>query len=315
MKVRLSRVAVLLALFAAAPTARAAAVPVEVKLTGVRCVQNYMLDVKAEDQIYGVVTGVAKGEPVNVRLPKEGTIPAAPKKQPITDKEPVELWKGELAEGEFALLTYTLFHGADAEKPGDAAAVQALVDATAAAAKTAAGDKKTLTAADAKTVSEAALKATAEAVGKATHKDSGTLGRAKGTDHLGGQFTVLVWNDGGKIVKRLDPVGLVFGEHYGTDVKIYSKLKNTRANVLVADEGGSFFPQQLTPLSEDKGTVRVKMLETEFEKNAKTGRLIRNTADYVVELQVLAADKPVTWTLGGEVPGETPIHTYWGWAE
>src|SRR4029450_13150324 len=94
-----------------------------------------------------------------------------------------------------------------------------------------------------------------------------TLSRAKNTGHFNGLFNIIVLNDGGKLVKRLDPVGLTFGEHFGTDEKIYSKIKYTRNNVLVPEsdaEDTAWFPQVFPPLSEDKQTVRVKMLETEY---------------------------------------------------
>lgn len=289
-----------------------AGTPVEVKLTGLRCIQNYAMDVKADDHVYVVANGVAKGKPVTARVPAEGTLVAANKKQPITDKEATALWKGELEDGEAAVITVTLIQAADSETPGDPAATKKFFADVAAAEGGVAGLKKDkLTANDFKALSADLLKAHQELVTKV--KD--TLSREKNTEHFGGQFTLVIWNNGGKITKRLDPVGLTFGEHYGTDVKVYTKLKFTRNNVLVKDDGGSFFPQQLQPLSEDKGTIRVKMLETEFQKG-KNDRLVRNTTDYLAELQVNGADsKPVTWKLGGEVPGETPLHTYWNFAE
>ena len=122
MKVRFSSVAAALLLaLSSAPLARAAAVPVDVKLTAIKCIQNYMMDIKTPDQVYGVLTGVAKGEAVEARVPKDGTLAGLPKEAPLTDA--VDLWKGELNDGEFALLTFTLFQGADAEKPGDPAPV------------------------------------------------------------------------------------------------------------------------------------------------------------------------------------------------
>ena len=70
-------------------------------------------------------------------------------------------------------------------------------------------------------------------VGK-TFVITGTLpniSREKATDHFNGQFTLLIWNDGGKIKKRIDPVGLTAGEHFGTDSKVYTKIKFTRAAI------------------------------------------------------------------------------------
>ena len=46
-----------------------------------------------------------------LRFPKEGTWGTAPKKQPIDAKAPVELWKGELDNGQFVELTVTLLQG------------------------------------------------------------------------------------------------------------------------------------------------------------------------------------------------------------
>ena len=317
MKVRSSSVVVAcLALFALAAPVRAAAVPVQVNLTNLRAIGTYALDVKADDKAYLVVNGVAKGQDVNARVPKEGTLAAAPKKQPVSEKEPAELWKGELDNGEFALLTVTLFHAPEGEATADAAATTKFLEDLAAAGKgVAARAKKTLTADEVKALAAETLKAHQGVVTKATDKKAGTLGRSKNTDHFGGQFTLIVFNDNGKIAKRLDPIGLTFGEHYGTDVKAYTKLKLTRNNVLVQDEGGAFFPQQFTPVSDDKKTIRVKMLETEFEKNPK-GKLQRNVTDYLADVQVLAEGKPTDWTLGGENPSDVgPLHPYWDFAE
>ena len=61
---------------------------------------------------------------------------------------------------------------------------------------------------------------------------------------------MLVWNNG-QALQRLDPVGLSFGEHYGVDPKIYTKIKNTRSNVMVKDDTGDWSEQQLTPLTDD----------------------------------------------------------------
>jgi len=316
MKVRFARVALtLLALVLAPAAARAAALPVEVKLTGIRCIQNYKLDVKTPDQVYASVVGVAKGQPVDVRIPKDATLKSLPKEPPLMEE--TSLWKGELNEGEFAVLSFALFQEADGEKPGDPAPVKKLLEGIASADKAAVGNKKTLTAADVKAVAEKALKAQQELVTAATNKVSGSLTREKGSEHFNGLFTVVLLNDGGKIVKRLDPVGLTFGEHYGTNEKLYTKLKRTRSNVPVKDESGQFFPQQLEPLSDDKATVRVKMDEVEYVKNPKRNNVLQNNVtDYLVELQVTASGKPVTWALQGEVPSDKSlVHVYWNWAE
>ena len=85
--------------------------------------------------------------------------------------------------------------------------------------------------------------------------------------------------------KCLDPVGLTFGEHYwGNDIKIYSKLKNTRNNVLVKNDQGQWEEQQLEPLNDDSTAVRVKELEVEYINQA-AGNPIRHTTDYLLELK------------------------------
>jgi hypothetical protein len=316
MKVRLASVALtVVGLLSASAAARAAALPVEVKLSAIRCIQNYKLDVRTPDQVYAYVTGVAKGQPVDVRIPKDGMLKSLPKEPPLTEETP--LWKGELAEGEFAVLSFALFQQAEGDKSGDATPVKKLIDDITAADKAAVGDKKTLTAADVKAVAEKALKSQQEIVTAATNKVSGALTREKGSEHFNGLFTVVLLNDGGKLVKRLDPVGLTFGEHYGTNEKLYTKLKRTRSNVPIKDDSGQFFPQQLEPLSDDKATIRVKMDEVEYVKNPKrNNQLQNNVTDYLVELQVVAGGKPVTWALQGEVPSDKSlVHVYWNWAE
>jgi hypothetical protein len=133
------------------------------------------------------------------------------------------------------------------------------------------------------------------------------------TDHYGGQFNVLVWNNDGKIVKRVDPIGLTFGEHFGTDLKIYSKLKATRSNVLLKDDSGQWTEQQLLPLDDDETTVRVKMLETEAQPTDKN---TKHVTDYLAEVQVKdATGKPMHWTLEGENTGYDVVHTYYDYAD
>lgn len=318
MKVRISMLAAAI-LFLLSPLARAA-VPVEVKLDSLRCIQTQALDMKVDDQVYAVVSGVAKGEEVSLRIPESGTLAAAPKKVPVA--EPVSLWKGELDNGQFVHLTFTLLIAPEGEETADPAATKSFLDAVNAAGKSVSlREKKTLTADEMKTLADETLKAHREVITNVKE----TLERSKKTEVFAGQFTVTMLNDGGKIVKRIDPVGLTFGEHFGTDVKIYSKLKLTRNNVLIQDEGGQYFPQQLQPVSQDRTQVRVKMLETEFVKKetGKTNddgtpatRLVKNVTDYVAEIAVTAEGKPLTWTLGGEHPSDKgPLHPYWDFAE
>ena len=299
--------AVALLAAASAPTAQAAPLPVEVNLTALHAIQTYALDEKEDDQVYLLVSGVAGGKDVDQRVPKEGALAANVKKPPVAKKQPLPLWKGEIADGEFALLTVVLMHG----KGTDAAKLKEFAGARAAAEKTVAErSKKTLAEGDLKKLAEATVKAQ-QGVLKDIKK---TFSRDKNTDHFGGLFNIILWNNNGKLVKRLDPVGLTFGEHYGTDEKIYTKLKYTRPNVLVQDDGGEWSQVQLEPLSEDQKTIRVKMLETEFFKKPQ-GEPIRNTTDYLAELQVTAGGKVALWELAGEQVGPGALHTYWDWAE
>src|SRR5688572_30753705 len=94
-----------------ASVAAAAPVPVKVNLSNLRCIQNYQVSVKDDDPVYLTVNGVAKGADVAKRIPETGTTPANSKKPAITEDKPMTLWEGELADGEFALLTVTLFQG------------------------------------------------------------------------------------------------------------------------------------------------------------------------------------------------------------
>ena len=295
-----------LALGGGGAAAVAAPVPVKLDVTNLHCVQTYAADPKADDEAYVLVTGVAKGQELNKRHPESGTMAANKKKPPVTAKEPLTLWEGELGDGEFALVTVTLFHG-----KGDDAA-KGFAAKLAEAAKGVAGrSEKTLAGAEALAALAAATQKAQQGVVTGV-KD--TLSREKNTDHFGGLFNVLVWNNNGTLVKRLDPVGLTFGEHYGTQEKVYSKLKWTLINVLVPDEAGEYYPQQLPPVSEDKLTVRVKMLENDYFNNEK-GRRARNTTDYLADLQLLAGGKPVEWKLGNENVGPSKVHIYWDWAE
>jgi len=274
--------------------------------TSLRAIQTANLDKKASDETYVLVTGTSPdGKAINERFPKDKTWEAAPKKPAVTDKEPVTLWKGELDNGQFAVVTVSVFQG----KGTDAARLKEYLDKLAASQKPAQDAK---TAADRKAmniVASRTLKAQQDFITKI--KD--LFSREKNTDHFGGLFNVVVWNNNGKIVKRLDPVGLTAGEHYGKDVKVYTKLKNTRKNVLVQNDKGEWAEETLSALSEDGLTMRVKILETEFVKTPE--RLVQNTTDYLADVQLIANGKPVKWSLGGEVSGVDDIHIYWDWAE
>ena len=295
-----------LTLAGAAAWCHAAAVPVTVNCTNLIDIQSYNLGEDATDQAYLLVTGDAAGKQIDERVPKTGAWTVAPKKMPIDGKHPVELWKGDLDEGQYAVLTITLLQGS-----GDEALNKKYLDALAAAEQKVPGwDAKTLASADdLKKLAEAKLKADQSVVTKI--KDF--YSRAKKTDHFGGQFTLMLWNNGGKIIKRLDPIGLTFGEHYGTDIKIYSKLKNTRNNVLLKNEQNEWEEQQVEPISDDNSEVRVKELETEYIKQG--GQNLRHVTDYLVGITVLGNGKPLSWSTEGEVTGVDAIHTYWQFAD
>ena len=297
-----------LALIAPATAAVAQPIPVQVDLTSLRAIQTYNLEDKADDQAYLLITGVAKGEALPPqKLPKEGAWTAGIKTPPVNAKEPVTLWKGELDRGQFVLLTVTLLHG----EGKDEAKTKEFLDKKAAAEEAVSQRKqKTLSSGDDfKKLTSETLKAHRGLVTKIKE----VYGREKNADHFGGQFTLALLNENGQLVKRLDPVGLTHGEHFGTDVKVYSKLKFTRNNVLIQD-GEEFYPQQLGPLNDEEDTVRVKMLETEYVQVGDRKR--RNVTDYLLDIQVKGADgKPEKWELGGENFGPGPLHTYWDFAQ
>src|SRR6185437_10461965 len=96
----------------AASSAFAAPVSCSVDLTYLRAIQTNNIVDKADDQAYALVNGIAAGKEFQQRIPEAGkTWTAGPKKSPVTEDAPVTLWKGELNDGEFALVTVTLFQG------------------------------------------------------------------------------------------------------------------------------------------------------------------------------------------------------------
>jgi hypothetical protein len=301
-----------LALVAAAfaPAVRAAPVPVKIDLPALRPIQLNNMDPDGEDDVYLVVSGVAKGEEINKRLPETGTMKVAPKKPAFTPEQPGVLWEGQLDDGEFAYVTVVLMQG---EGKDEAKLKEFTGKLDAAAKKVEARSKKKIegSSEDADKLVEQTLAGQREVV---THvKD--TFAREKKTDHFGGLFNVLVWNNGGKITKRLDPVGLTFGEHHGIDAKIYTKLKYTRPNVLEKDEAGDWNEVQFAPVDdEDAVVVRVKMLETEYVKGDNDA-MTRKVTDYLTDVRVQADGKPLEWELGGEQTGPGTLHTYWEYAE
>ncbi|MDB5293508.1 MAG: hypothetical protein JWL69_4749 [Phycisphaerales bacterium] len=301
-----------LAIGGAALPAHAAGVPVTVDITSLRAIQKYTLDEKADDQAYILVTGISGDKPLDARFPETGkTWEAAPKKPAVTEKEPVTVWKGALDDGEFALVTVSLFQGTGK----DETLTKKYAEQIAAAEKSAPGfDKKKLAAADVKPLAQAVVKNEQAVITKI--KD--TFSRQKNTDHFGGLFNVLVWNEGGKIKKRVDPVGLTFGEHFGNDEKVYTKIKFTRNNVFVQDDKGVWGAERMEPLSDDEKTLRVKMLENELIKKPGSNPTPKTT-DYLAGVQVTADGKALKWKLppegpDGQVVGVDDIHTYWNYA-
>jgi hypothetical protein len=300
---------VFVALLLGAAAADAAPVPVKVEIPIVRPIQTYNLGQngqQAEDEIYLLASGVAAGEEFHKRLPEQGTVKTAPK-NPAFDGKPVTVWEGNLNDGEFAYVTVVLMQGAGK----DDAKVKEFQGKLDAAARTVPERaKKAATTEETDKIVEQTLKAQQEVVAKV--KD--TFSREKNTDHFGGLFNLLVWNNGGKITKRLDPVGLTFGEHYGVDAKIYTKLKYTRANVLEKDKAGGWNEVQFAPVDEDNPeVVRVKMLENEYVKQGDQS--IKKTTDYLVDVKVTAGGKVQTWELGDEQTGPGTLHTYWNYAQ
>lgn len=288
-------------------TVRAAAVPATVQVSDVLTIQPYNMGEGATDEAYLMVTGTAAGKPVDARFPASGTWQAAPKHPAVTPKNPVALWKGQLDDNQYVLLTVVLMQG----KGQDIARNKDFLGKLAAAEKPA--EKPTLASPDElKKLAEDSIKAEQGVVAKV--KD--TYGRDKNTDHFGGLFNVIVWNQGGKLQKRIDPVGLTFGEHNGNDIKIYTKLKNTRNNVMSQNEQGKWEELQFEPTNDDATEIRVKGLETEFVPQPKGGNPVRHVTDYLVGIQVLGGDdKPLTWTPEDQQNNEDAIHVYWNFAD
>jgi hypothetical protein len=300
--------AALVATFASA--ALAAPIPTKVDLAALRAIQVNNIQQGGDDDVYVLVSGVAKGQEVNKRIPPSGTLKANPKKPAITDKQPQTLWQGELNDGEFAFVTVVVMQGTGQ----DSAKIKAFQDQLGAAAKKA-GDlsKKTLDAGGITGLHKQILAAQRPIITKI--KD--TFARAKNTDHYGGLFNVSVINNGGRLTKRVEPVGLTFGEHYGTDPKIYTKLKYTRNNVF-EQEDNEWFETQYGPVNDDGDAIRVKMLETEYVKTGE--QLIRKVTDYLADIKVYdlsggGAGKALKWETGGEHTGPGTLHTYWDYAE
>ena len=287
-----------------AGTASAAPVAVKLQLTELRCIQPRAGEA-GKDAVFVVVDGRAAGKPLRSLIPAEKPFPTDAKTVPIHKKAPQVLYEGQLDEGQFAFLTVILFTGGE---PAEAAkAVYKAKEGLDSKLEALAGAK--LEKAQVEGLRVAANKAHMEWVKGL----AGSLG--KSAEGYAGLFDVLLVNVGGKIEKRLTPVGLTSGQHYGTDAKVYSKLKYTRDNVLVQDPAdGSFYEVQLGPTTEEKDMVYIKSLETRFAK-AAAGEPKRQVMDYVTGVQLLdGAGKPALWELGGENPGPSIVHDYWDWA-
>lgn len=299
----------LLSVLGLASAASAASIPAEVDLTAVRAIQTYNVDKTKPDHAYLIVTGIAGGKEVNLRLPEKDAWQVAPKDYPISSRtKPATLWSGQLDDGEFAALTVTVYQK-NPDAQGDAAVNQFQEKVKAADKKVEALSHKTISDDEAKKLVGDLLNAHQEVV-KGVKE---TLSREKKTDHYGGQFTILVRNSGGSLAKRLDPVGLTFGEHYGIKEKIYTKLKNTLSNVFTQDAGGDWAKESVPPLSDDEQTIRVKMLETEYV--GSTANPTRNVTDYLLDVQVKGGNDALKWELGGETPGQSDYHIFWKFAQ
>lgn len=288
----------------------AAPMPVKVEIPIVRAIQPYTMmkegEAETTDQAYLLVSGVARGQEIQKRIPEQGTLKVAPKNPAFADK-PAVAWEGQLDDGEFAYVTVVLMHG-EGKDQAKLKEFQAKLDA--AAKKAAERSKKTITSEEGDKLIEATLAAQQEVITDVKQ----TFSRDKNTDHYGGLFNVFLFNNGGKLYKRLDPVGLTFGEHAGIDPKIYTKLKLTRPNVLEKDEAGDWNEVQLEPVDYEKPEViRVKMLETEYVKQGDQN--LRKVTDYLLDVRVLADGKPQEWELGGENTGISNLHTWWDYAE
>ena len=282
-------------------TALAAAAEVKVEIPAIRSIQPNTPGEGTSDQLYLLVTGVAGGKAVAAQMPEGKSWKASPKDQPVDAKSAATVWDGKLEEGQFAALTVAAFAGG---KIDDAKRKEYFE-------KKAASDKKVATL-EGKVDGKPALDALRADLNKqnlAFFKAIGEIFPKQKGDHYIGAFDVIVVNVGGTIHKRIMPTGLVHGEHYGTGVKQYSKIKYTRENVLTKDANGQFYELQMEPLGENEESIRVKM--TEVEKVGDS----REVTDYLFDVVVKAAGKPIKFELGGEHPGPTIVHDYWDWAE
>ena len=291
-----------LAAFAATLTgglAPAVAAEVKVEIPVARSIQTNTPGEDKTDQIYMLVTGVAKGEAVAKQLPDGKTLKASPKEQPIDAKSPVTVWEGKVEEGQTVVLTVATFSGGKITDDQRKAYFE----------KKAASDKKIEAGKATDKDSLNALRAAHNKQNVAFFKAIGDLFPKQKGDHYIGAFDVIIANVGGTIHKRITPTGLLHGEHYGTGVKQYSKIKYTRENVLTKDENGQFYELQMEPTAENEEGLRVKM--TEVERIGED----RNVTDYLFDITIKVGGKLTKFELAGEHPGPTIVHDYWDWAE
>jgi hypothetical protein len=287
----------------------ARAVPVSIDMIDLRCVQTFNTTKTGDDDAYLLVTGISGGKEFSDRLPKDKTWTIAPKKPVGSAKEPITLWKGDVNAGEFALVSVTLMQG----KGADAAKIKEYLDKKAEAEKKVAERAKPkLAQGEFDNLHDEMIKADRKFI----EQIKKIFSREAKTDHYGGLFTIVLWNDNGTIKKRVDPVGLTFGEHNGIDPKIYTKIKNTRPNVMLKDDAtGEWSEGQVVPLNDEQDALYVKMLENELIKKPGGGDPDKNTSDYLIEIQVKSDGKALKWELGGMQTGPTEVHHYWDYAE
>src|SRR6185312_13186189 len=89
----------------------AAAIPVEVDCSSITVVQTYNVGEAATDHAYLLMSGMADGKAIEGRFPKTGAWTAAAKQPPIDPKSPVDMWKGQLDNGQSAVLRVVLMQG------------------------------------------------------------------------------------------------------------------------------------------------------------------------------------------------------------
>jgi hypothetical protein len=275
------------------------AADVKIEIPAIRSIQTNTPGEGKSDQVYLLVTGIAKGEAVAKQLPDGKSFKASPKEQPVDGKSAVTVWEGKLDEGQSVVLTVAAFAGGKITDDQRKAYFE----------KKAASDKKIEMTKPTDKDSLNKARAMLSKQNVAFYKAIGELFPKQKGDHYVGAFDVFVINIGGTIHKRITPTGLLHGEHYGTGVKQYSKIKYTRENVLTKDENGQFYELQMEPTAENEQGLRVKMTEVEKIEGD------RNVTDYLVDVTIKADGKLTTFELAGEHPGPTIVHDYWDWAE